>query len=117
VFEWRNVWPAIGDALGMETGPDRPQSLAATMPGRQAEWAALVRKHRLRAPEDLTDFVGQGFLYADRQFCHGLSQPPPDRLVSTIKARQAGFSDCIDTEDMFRKVFRRFQDAGWLPPP
>jgi len=117
VFEWRNVWPAIADALGMEPGPDRPQSLAETMPARQADWRSIVQRHRLRAPEVLSDFVGQGFLYADRQFCFGLDQPPPARLVSTIKARQAGFTDCVDTEDMFRTILRRFQQRGWLPAP
>jgi nucleoside-diphosphate-sugar epimerase len=115
VFEWRNVWPAIADALGMQPGPDRPQSLVATMPARQAEWGALVRAHALRAPEDLHAFVGQGFLYADSQFCFGMDAPPPTRLISTIKARQAGFADCVDTEDMFRKIFRRYQARGWLP--
>ena len=115
VFEWRNVWPAIADALGMRPGPDRPQSLAETMPARQADWRALVRAKGLRAPDDLGAFVGQGFLYADHQFCYGLDTPPPPRLVSTIKARQAGFADCIDTEDMFRKIFRRYKARGWLP--
>jgi hypothetical protein len=37
-------------------------------------------------------------------------------LVSTIKLRQAGFSDCMDTEDCFRKWIKRFQDLKWLPP-
>jgi len=115
VFEWRNVWPAIADALGMQPGPDRPLALGQAMPARQDEWAALVRRHRLTAPESLEAFVGQGFLYADRQFCHGMTETPPARLVSTIKARQAGFADCIDTEDMFRRCFARFQERGWLP--
>jgi hypothetical protein len=35
--------------------------------------------------------------------------------VSTIKARLPGFHDCVDTEDMFRKWFRRFQARRWLP--
>lgn len=115
VFEWRNVWPSIADALGMQPGPDRPLALALAMPAQQEAWAALVRGHRLTAPPDLNDFVGQGFLYADRQFCHGVMQPPPVRLVSTIKARQAGFTDCLDTEVMFRRCFARFQERGWLP--
>ena len=42
---------------------------------------------------------------------------PPTTLASTIKARQAGFHDCMDTEDMFRKWCRRFQERRWLPPP
>jgi hypothetical protein len=37
-------------------------------------------------------------------------------LVSTIKARQAGFSECIDTEAMFRKWIDRWQNLRLLPP-
>jgi hypothetical protein len=61
--------------------------------------------------------VGQGFIYADLQFAYGAKRTPPTTLVSTIKIRQAGFADCVDTEDMFRKWFRRFQERGWLPLP
>lgn len=117
VFEWRHVWPAIAQTLGMPVGEDRPQSLAQTMTTRQADWERLVRTHGLTSPTQLKDFVGQGFIYADRQFCHGMTASPPTRLVSTIKARQAGFGDCMDTEDMFRKYFRRYQSRGWLPRP
>ena len=116
VFEWRAVWPAIAETLGMAVGPDVPLSLAAAMPPREAEWRAIVGKHTLSSPERLADFVGQGFIYADGQFAYGATQAPPTTLVSTIKARQAGFHDCMDTEDMFRKWFRAFQARGWLPP-
>jgi nucleoside-diphosphate-sugar epimerase len=115
VFEWRHVWPAIAETLGMDVGPDEPMSLAETLPPREAEWQAIVRRYGLRAPEHLADFVGQGFVYADAQFAYGAKRPPTT-LVSTIKARQAGFHDCMDTEDMFRKWFRRFQERRWLPP-
>lgn len=116
VFEWRHVWPTIAEALGMACGPDEPLSLAAAMPPREAEWRAIVAKYRLRSPASLAEFVGQGFIYADGQLAYGARQSPPTTLVSTIKARQAGFPDCMDTEDMFRKWFRRFQERGWLPP-
>jgi len=116
VFVWQNVWPAIAESLGMEVGPPESISLAQTMPGRQQEWSALVRKHGLKAPERLDAFVGQGFAYADFQFGYGATGPQPPVLVSSIKIRQAGFHDCLDTEDSFRKWFKRFQDLGWLPP-
>jgi nucleoside-diphosphate-sugar epimerase len=117
VFEWRHVWPAIAETLGMEVGPDLPMSLEETLPAREPEWRAIVERYALRAPARLADFVGQGFVYADRQFAYGATRTPPTTLVSTIKARQAGFQDCMDTEDMFRKWFRRFQERRWLPPP
>ena len=117
VFEWRQVWPAIADALGLAVGPEEPMSLAETMPPREPEWAAIVARYGLRSPSRLSDFVGQSFFYADAQLAYGAKRPPPTTLVSTIKARQAGFHDCMDTEDMFRKWFLRFQERGWLPPP
>lgn len=115
VFVWHNIWPAIAETLGMEVGEPEPVSLAATLPARQPEWARVVRKYGLSAPESLDAFVGQGFAYADFQFAYGRTGPIPPLLVSTIKIRQAGFHDCIDTEDMFRKWFRRYQNLGWLP--
>ena len=117
VFVWQNVWPAIADSLGMAVGEPEPQSLAASLPARQAEWSALVRRHGLRCPESLDAFVGQGFAYADFQFGYGATGPQPAVLVSSVKIRQAGFHPVMDTEDRFRHWFRRYQTLGWLPDP
>jgi hypothetical protein len=120
VFTWRGVWPAIAGALGMEVGPDDPRSLAREMPGRAAEWEAVVRRYGLAAPEDLDAVVGQSPTYADLLFGAGTdpaAPPPTPVLVSTIKLRQAGFADCVDTEDMFRRLFARLQQRNLLPPP
>jgi nucleoside-diphosphate-sugar epimerase len=116
VFVWRHVWPAIAEALGMDAGPDRPLRLAVEMPGKQPEWTAIVDRYGLRSPRSLAEFVGDSFVYADVLFAYGAGAPRPPQLVSTIKIRHAGFADCIDTEDMFRKWFERFQAAGLLPP-
>ncbi len=116
VMIWEEVWPAIADALGMEVGAREPQILREAMPKKAAEWKAIVRKYGLRAPEDMLKFVGESFEFTD--FCFGVEAQGPisPLIVSTIKARQAGFHDCMDTEDMLRKWFRRFQDQRLLPP-
>jgi nucleoside-diphosphate-sugar epimerase len=116
VFVWHNVWPTIAEALGMEVGLPQPCCLAETMPKRESEWAAIVKKYNLSAPPSLRDYVGQSFFFADAIFAYGAKQLPSAMLVSTIKARQHGFHDCMDTEDMFRKWFKRFQDLRLLPP-
>ena len=116
VFSLRGVWPAIADAFGMESGTDAPTSLARELPGRQQEWTALHERFGLRSPVDLTAFVGQGFVYADVIGAAGAASPPPPTLVSTVKIRQAGFGECVDTEDMFRRLIARFQEERWLPP-
>ena len=106
----------FNNLLGMQVGAPEPMSLAVEMPKHAAEWAAIVRRYDLRAPEDLHAFVGESFWLADFTFNSGAKHPSAT-LVSTIKARQAGFHDCIDTEDMLRKWFRRFQELRLLPPP
>lgn len=115
-FEWATVWPAIADAFGMQAGAPAPMCLADEMPRRQAQWSAIHRRHGLRSPESLRDFVGLSFQYADRNFSHGATQPAMPTLVSTVKLRQAGFQECVDTEAMFARLIRRFQDLRWLPP-
>jgi hypothetical protein len=116
VFVWPFVWPAIADALGMEAGPPEPQELAATMPPRAEEWAAVVDRHGLRSPRDLAAFAGDSFTYADRLFGFGADGSRLPVLSSTVKIRLAGFGDCIDSEDMFRRWFAHFQERRLLPP-
>ena len=64
----------------------------------------------------MLDFVGGSFELTDLSFAYGASEPPPPIIVSTIKIRQAGFHECMDTEDMFRNLIKRYQDLGWIPP-
>ncbi len=112
VFTMRGVWPAIADAFGMDPGDEVAMSLSAALPGREADWGRIVDAHGLAAPKRFADFVGQGFVYADVLLGAG-----PTISLSTIKIRQAGFADCVDTEDMFRRLIRRFQERRLLPPP
>jgi nucleoside-diphosphate-sugar epimerase len=114
VFHWQSVWPAIADALGMMTGEREPQRLGETMPARAAEWDAVREKYGLMSP-GLHEFVGESFHYADFVMANGAEGGGPPALVSTIKLRQAGFHEVMDTEQMFRKWFAILQDAKLLP--
>lgn len=64
----------------------------------------------------MLDFVGGSFELTDLTFAYGAESAPPPILVSTVKIRQAGFHDCLDTEDMFRNLIARYQALGWIPP-
>ncbi|TMM03165.1 MAG: NAD-dependent epimerase/dehydratase family protein [Actinobacteria bacterium] len=113
VFTIREVWPAVADAMGMEVGEDRPASLAAWLPAQRETWAALVDRHGLRAPRNLDAFLGQSAMYCDGLFGQPYGWP---LLMSTIKLRQAGFAECVDTELMFRRLLAKMQDDRLLPP-
>jgi nucleoside-diphosphate-sugar epimerase len=114
VFTWENVWPAIAEALDLKPGSAVPLSLAETYPRWVAPWDALRRKHDLISP-GLEPFVGLSFQYADYSMRYGQTQPGPPSIVSTVKINKAGFTEMMDTEDMFRKWFRRARSSRLLP--
>lgn len=115
VFVWQNVWPAIADELGVDPGPDEPRSMGEFLPQRAGTWDRIVERHGLR-PVALPALLGESHHYADFTFAYGAQHRPPPALVSTIKLRQAGFGDCIDTEDMFRDLFHSLAAKRILPP-
>src|SRR5689334_16969844 len=59
VFEWRSVWPALAETLGIDTGVDEPMSIAGYLADHSEVWDAIVAKYGLR-PLSLREFVGYG---------------------------------------------------------
>ncbi|WP_441254327.1 SDR family oxidoreductase [Bradyrhizobium sp. 613_E4_N2_2] len=114
VFTWENIWPAVADALEMKPGKPIPLSLAKEFPNWVSSWDALRRKHGLVSP-DLADFVGLSFQYADYSMRYGQTESGPPSIVSTVKINRAGFTEMMDTEDMFRKWFKQAKDSRLLP--
>jgi nucleoside-diphosphate-sugar epimerase len=114
VFEWRNVWPAMANTLGVDSGPDTPMSLAAYLADHSDVWDRIVAKYGLRRLS-LRELVGQGDQHADFAFAYGAPEGPR-AFVSTIKLRQAGFTKTIDTEDAFRNALQSLIDHKFLPP-
>jgi nucleoside-diphosphate-sugar epimerase len=114
VFTWENVWPAVADGLGMKPGKAVPLSLAQHAKQWAAPWEELRRKHGLASP-GLEEFVGLSFQYADYQMRYGQTEPGPPSIVSTVKINQAGFTEMMDTEAMFRKWFAAAKAERLLP--
>jgi len=98
VFEWRNLWPGMAEVLGVEAGPDEPQSVAEYLEGKDELWDRIVAEHGLR-PIPLADILGESHHYADFCFAHGATEPPPPAFSSRIKLQQAGFTGCMDTQE------------------
>lgn len=112
VFVWQNLWPVIARQFGMEVGLPHPMPLATIMPGKADAWDALVRQHGL-VPGTLDALVGSSWQFADFAFSRTHSTAS---LLSTIKIRQAGFADCIDTEESLAWHLAELQRQRVLPP-
>ncbi len=110
VFVWSQAWAAIAEAMEMEVGEHRPMSFATELPKRANEWAKIVERHGLRASSDVVQFVG----YNSLVYCDAVVGAPGRSgttiINSTIHARQHGFHDCLDSEDMFRNIFTRLRE-------
>jgi nucleoside-diphosphate-sugar epimerase len=94
VFTWENLWPVIARAFAMPVGLPHPMPLASIMPGHSSVWDKIVARHELK-PLTLDHLVAGSWQFADFAFSRTHST---SSLLSTIKIREAGFNDCIDTE-------------------
>lgn len=113
VFTWRNIWPAIAKHFGMETGLGQRMPLTVVMADKGDVWAEIVRKHGL-LPYSCNELIGSSWQFAD--FSLGDRNGAAASIMSTVKIRQAGFGDCIDTEEMFRWWLAELQRRRVLPP-
>jgi nucleoside-diphosphate-sugar epimerase len=97
VFQWRDLWPSLAGFFGFEEVPDKPLKLAEYLPSRADLWARMVDKYGLRKLT-MAQILGESHHSADQRFGYGLTEPPGPVFVSTVKIKQAGFTDTYDTE-------------------
>lgn len=114
VFEWRNLWPAMMEVLGVVQGPDQPRSMAEFLIEHAATWDSIVEKQEL-AKTTIEQIVGESHYYADFCFAYGAQSPPLPAFVSAIKLRQAGFHEFFDTEETFKYWLKHLIDQKTLP--
>ena len=110
-FLFEQVFPRIAEVFSMPCGAPHPMSLARVMGDKSTAWDDIVRTHQLR-PYRLRDLV-PSWEYADFTFRY--RQAPFESLLSTIKARKAGFHECVDSEEMFVTQLHSLQNDRILP--
>jgi hypothetical protein len=91
-------------------------ALSGFLPAHAEVWDRVIKKHNLR-PIPMAKLCGESHHYADFIFAFGAGEASQAVLVSTIKLRQAGFGDCVDTEVMFKTWLKRLADRGVIPQP
>lgn len=115
VFGWRDLWPSIAEELGLPDAGDTPRRLSEFLPDHADTWSRIVKKHNL-LPTTIAELLGESHHLADLVFAYGMDQQPPPAFVSSIKIRQAGFTECMDTEVMWRYWLHDLMDRRIIPP-
>ncbi|WP_137845372.1 SDR family oxidoreductase [Microbacterium sp. 2FI] len=105
-FRWCHLWPTIAEFFDMPCAEPQPLDLEAHMIGRDADWVELTTRQGLRETT-FPDFVAWPFV-------EGWWRTEFDMVQSTIKIRQAGFADCIDSHQSFLDHLSALRDDRFI---
>ncbi len=106
-FRWANLWPRIAEVFEMPHAEPQTISLVTQMEDKAPLWNALVEKHGLK-PYRLEDIAAWPF----GDYVFGSDW---DVMTSTTKARQHGFHEVVDTEEMFVRLLKQFRTERIVP--
>ncbi len=112
VVVWRRLFERLAREFELPL-VDEPVALALAMEAETGRWRAIARRARLRI-DDLGSLIGLSWQYAEMLWAN--PRPPSGpALVSTIKLRQAGFGECIDTETCVMDHLEAMRSLRYLP--
>jgi len=114
VIVWATFFERLAAEFGLEPGSPSEARMADEMPRHAELWRHMAQRDGL-AVADLEQLLGLSWQYADATWAARRPLPVPP-IVSTLKLRQAGFHDCIDTEECIVQHLRAMQDLRYLPP-
>ena len=113
VIVWETFFQRLAAHFRMPLGPPSEIRIAEEMPKHADLWRRVAQREGLRVG-DLRALVGLSWQYADATWASRRPFPVPP-LVSTIKLRQFGFGDCIDTEECIVQHLESMQRQRYLP--
>ena len=91
-------------------------SIAAYVNDRAHLWTEIVQQHGLQ-PLALEEILGESHYYADLAFAVDAETPPAATFVSTVKIKQAGFTETYNSEESFCHWLRDLQQRRIIPMP
>ncbi len=116
MFVLRHAWAELAGALGLDPAGEAPNGFAAFFaePQSQSAWRAIAAREGL-VLSDLDALLGQSHHYLDILTSARLSDKAVPMVVSTIKLRQAGFGQCIDSMVSLRRQLSAMTALRLLP--
>jgi nucleoside-diphosphate-sugar epimerase len=105
LFRWANVWDRVAAYFGVPAGRPLTMDMGLFMRGQHRLWTELKQKHGLVLDLDEIQDWSQGHILSSSLEMHS----------STIRIRQAGFHDCLDTEDRLFELFDELRARNYIP--
>ena len=106
-FRWRNLWPRLAAFFGTPMGEVRTRSLVDMMADKGPVWDRIVAEHGLRkhGMDALANWAWGDFIFGSAY----------DNLSSTVKIRNTGFNDCVDSEEFYVSALESMRSALVIP--
>ena len=111
IYIWHHLWPRIAELFSMDNSSPQPMSLDRLMPQNMETWNRITKKFELQNYS--LETLVPSWRFAD--FLFGYGQRPNPHHMSTIKIRQHGFNDCVDTEESMLELLRQMQKEKIIP--
>lgn len=113
-FTWHDLWSVFADYYSVPFGGIQARSLTDDISQHSEIWAELTQAHSLRY--NLDEIAGpSGWRFLD-YLLSGHEGGRWPTVLSTIKARQFGFTECLDTEENVHYWLNRLERERILPP-
>jgi hypothetical protein len=107
VYRWRQLWNELAEFYDLTIAEPLAMSTVSEMSEKAPLWDSMVVRYGLHAtPYDQI---------ANWAFVDWMLNFGEETILSTIKIRQAGFADCIDTHQSFRRQLTRLRELRIIP--
>jgi len=107
VYRWRQLWTELAVFYEIPVAEPLAMSTVSEMSEKAPLWNAMVARYGLH-PTPYAQIANWAFVDFMLNF-------PEETILSTIKIRQAGFADCIDTHQSFKRQLGKLREMRIIP--
>jgi nucleoside-diphosphate-sugar epimerase len=107
VYRWRQLWKELAAFYDLPVAEPLAMSTVSEMSEKGPLWDSIVARYGLHATpyEQIANWP-----FVDWMLNFG-----EETILSTIKIRKAGFADCIDTHESFRRQLMKLRELRVIP--
>jgi len=107
VYRWRQLWNELAAFYDLPVAEPLAMSTVSEMSEKGPLWDSIVARYGLHA----TPYEQ----IANWSFVDWMLNFGDETILSTIKIRKAGFADCIDTHESFRRQLTKLRELRIIP--
>jgi nucleoside-diphosphate-sugar epimerase len=107
VYRWRQLWNELAAFYDLAIAEPLAMTTVSEMSEKAPLWDSMVARYGLHVTP-----YGQ---IANWAFVDWMLNFREETILSTIKIRRAGFADCIDTHESFRRQLARLRHMRIIP--